>query len=119
MAEELVKDLRELSLSAAPSPDVFVPLNKRPFKIVSAADEFASISPFKASFRVLLNFKDMNTLQLKAGSLLRIKISGIGNNPTCNGDRIVLSNVFECWPSVIVPQSSRFSLHNRSILISL
>jgi hypothetical protein len=93
MAEDLTKNLQSLSLSPA-TP--FLAVNKKPFRIVAAVDEFVAYSPFKASFRLLFNYKDMNTLQLKAGSLLRIRL---GNT--------VVPNIFECWPSVGVPQSGK------------
>ena len=93
MSEDLVKDLQGLSLSGNTA---FSAINKKPFKLVSAVEEFDGYSPFKASFRLLFNYKDMNALQLKAGTLLRIRVDGV-----------VITNVFECWPSVSVAPGSK------------
>ncbi len=95
MSDDLVNDLQRLSVS---TNFPFLAINKKPFKIISAVEEFSAFSPFKESFRLLLNYKDMTTLQLKAGTLLRIKL-----------DNFVVPNVFECWPSVSIPQSSNLS----------
>lgn len=84
----LVDDLQRLSLQ----PSHFKAINKKAFTPLSLEDDFEAISPFKASFRVLMNYKDMVTFNFKAGTLLFIEN---------------LPNVFEVWPSISIKLGSK------------
>lgn len=72
MSFDLVHRFEELSVS---SPKL-TPLNNKSLIIRSDLNEFSAFDPLKYSSRVLLNFKDMNIMGLKAGSLVRIPRRG-------------------------------------------
>ena len=85
---DLANDLQRLSLQQP----AFKALNKKPFTPISLEDEFEAFSPFKASFRVLMNYKDMVTYNFKAGTLINLQN---------------LPNVFEVWPSISIKPNSK------------
>jgi hypothetical protein len=72
MSFDLVDSFNELSLSSFQ----LSPLNKKPLIIRSDISEFSAFDKLKYSSRILLNFKDMSIMGLKAGSLVRIHRNG-------------------------------------------
>ena len=72
MSFDLVDRFNELSVS---SPKL-TPLNKKSLIIRSDLSEFSAFDQLKYSSRILLNFKDLNIMGLKAGSLVRIQRRG-------------------------------------------
>jgi len=72
MSFDLVNRFNQLSVSSSK----LAPFNKKPYIIRSDLSEFFAFDPFKYSSRILLNFKNMTIMGLKAGSLVRIRIKG-------------------------------------------
>lgn len=73
MSFDLADRFSELSVS---SPKLKI-LNKKPLIIRCDVNEFSAFDTFKYSSRILLNYKDMSTIGLKAGSLVKIRQNGI------------------------------------------
>ena len=112
MSLDLIDELKRLSLSS------ILPLNKKPLNVCINIKEFEAFYSLKYSSRVLLNYKDMNILALKAGSLVRIRHDGkivifSGNAYLFLG--YLLDNIFEVWPSILTQTNGTefitFSFH--------
>ena len=103
MSLDLVEKFSELSVSSLSKP-VF--LNKKPLNVCYSFEEYLIFESFKYSSRILLNYKDMAFMGLKAGSLLRIYHKGIVYFVfVFNIDSFLetlISNVFEVWPSIMI-----------------
>jgi hypothetical protein len=71
--DHVIDRFNELSVS----PLKITPLKKKPLLIRSDLDEFLAFDSFKYSSRILLNYKDLSSMGLKAGSLVKIHQKGI------------------------------------------
>lgn len=71
--EQIIDRFNELSVS----PSTKIPLNKKPLVVRSDLDEFSAFDSYKYSSRILLNYKDLSSMGLKAGSLVKIHQKGI------------------------------------------
>lgn len=73
MSLDLVEKFKELSVSSQFRP-IFQ--NKRPLNVCYNIDEYLHFESSTYSSRIFLNYKDMNNMGLKAGSLIRIYHKG-------------------------------------------
>lgn len=71
MSQDLVERLQNLSVSS-PKPSS----KRHQFNVLASDDEFSHVDPLKRSFRVVMNYKDMSLLGLKAGSLVELLHNG-------------------------------------------
>lgn len=106
MSYDLVQQFKELSVSTQKP----VPLNKVPFSVRTETSEFSSFDSTKLSTRIMLNYKDMSSMGLKAGFLVRLSSDGtfiftlywVYSNFYLDN---LIANVFEVWPSVVMKVS--------------
>lgn len=72
MPLDLVDRFKELSVSSSK----LIALNKKPLVPRYDPEEFYPFDTFKHSSRILMNYKDMSTMGLKAGSYVKLFAEG-------------------------------------------